>query len=168
MQPPRLVAFDSNVLLALAEEDDEAIDAWSVVRKRIRPAIIMVLPTVLREVGRQAADTRHAALQAVARKALQQLRLRWMLQPVQLRPDQTDVVGRAVRALWKSGLLPTAERNDALIVVEAAVLQCMLLVSQDSRLHGIDRGGLRQVLVKFDLTPPLIASPREIVKKFYR
>src|SRR5438552_5041036 len=151
MQPPRLVAVDSNVLLALAEEDNEVLDAWQVILTRLKPVLIIVPPTVLREVGHQADDETHPELQAIAAKALEQLRPRWMLQPVQLRYDQSDVVEKAAQELCASGLLPVAERNDAFILAEAAVLECMLLVSQDSHLHGLDRPKLERLLTKLGL-----------------
>ena len=168
MQTPRLVAVDSNILLALAGGNDEALDAWEIIRTRFRPVLLIVPPTVLDEVGHQAADLSRAKLQVLAAKALRELRSRWMLQPVELRSDQDFIVEQAAEAICQSGLLPSAERNDAFIVAEAAVLECMLLVSRDSHLHGLDRAELKRLLRRFDLVPPLIASPREILKKFYR
>ena len=168
MQPPRLVAVDSNILLALAENDDEAVSAWEVIRTRLRPVMLIVPPTVLDEVGHKAAQLPKTGLQPIAAKALRELRSRWMLQPVDLRSDQEAIVALAGRAIALSGLLPYAERNDALVLAEAAVLECALLVSKDSHLHGIDRTALKKILAAFDLPSPLIASPREIVKKFYR
>lgn len=90
-----------------------------------------------------------------------------MLQVVELRSDQEVIAGKVVPRFVETGLLPEAERNDAFILAEAAVLECAPLVSQDSHLHGIDRVKLKRLLAEFDLAPPLIASPREIVKKFY-
>src|SRR5258705_727238 len=142
MQPPRLVAVDSNILLALAEEDDEAIDAWEVVRNRIRPALIIVPPTVLREVGHQAEDPAHPEVQAVARKALRELRFPWMLQPVVLRSDQTDLAQLAREAVRRSGLLPSPKRNHAIIFADCAALPFLLLVSHRSHLCGLDRAHL--------------------------
>jgi predicted nucleic acid-binding protein len=168
MQPPRLAAVDSNFLIALAQEDDDCIDAWDTVRNRLRPVLLIVPPTVLDEVGYKAADSSGGELQRLAAKALRELRNRWMLQPVELRSDQEHIVEQVAATLYKSELLPAAERNDAFILAEAAVLECMLLVSQDSHLHSLDRAKLKQLLVKFRLATPLILSPREIVKRFYR
>src|SRR6266516_2601832 len=56
MQKPKLVAVDSNILLALAEEDNDTIDAWEMIRTRLRPVLLIVPPTVLDEVGYKAAD----------------------------------------------------------------------------------------------------------------
>lgn len=168
MQPPRLVAVDSNILLALAANDDEAVDAWEVIRTRLRPVMLVVSPTVLDEVGYKAGQSPATELQPLAAKALRELRSRWMLQPVDLRSDQEAIVTLVGQEIALSGLLPFAERNDALVLAEAAVLECALLVSKDSHLHGIDRTALKKILAGFDLPPPLIASPKEIVKKFYR
>jgi predicted nucleic acid-binding protein len=168
MQPSRLVAVDSNILLALAGGNEEVLDAWEIIRSRLRPVLLIVPPTVLGEVGHQAADPSRAKLQALAAKALRELRSCWMLQPVELRADQDSAVEQAAEEICKSGLLPFAERNDAFIMAEAAVLECMLLVSRDSHLHGLNRAELKRLLGRFNLAPPLIASPREIFEKFYR
>jgi|ERR1043166_4212620 predicted nucleic acid-binding protein len=168
MQPPRLVAVDSNILLALAEEDGDTLDAWQIIRARLRPAFLIVPPTVLDEIGFKATNPETTELQKLAGKALRELRHRWMLQPVELRSDQEIIVEAAAKAMCNSGLLPSVERNDAFILAEAAVLECMLLVSHDSHLHNIEHHELKKLLAEFDLIPPLIASPREIVKKFYR
>ncbi len=168
MQPPRLVAVDSNILLALAGGNEEALDAWELIRSRLQPVLLVVPPTVLDEVGHQAGDPSRSKLQILAAKALRELRSRWMLQPVELRADQDSIVERVAEGICRSGLLPLAERNDAFIVAEAAMLECMLLVSRDSHLYGLDRAGLKRLLGRFKLAPPLIASPRDILKQFYR
>lgn len=167
MQPPRLVAVDSNVLLALAEEDSDTLDAWELIQIRLRPVMLLVSPTVLDEVGHKAEDPAKSRLRDLAIKALTDLRPRWKLQPVELRPDQETIVESAATALWHSGQLPFSERNDAFILVEAAVLECMLLVSHDSHLLGLRQRELKNMLRRFQLTPPIIASPGQIIKKFY-
>jgi predicted nucleic acid-binding protein len=168
MQPPGWSPVDSNILLALAEDDDEAVDAWEVIRTRLRPVMLIVSPTVLDEVGYKAAQFPPTELQPLAAKALRELRSRWMLQPVDLRSDQEALVALVGKEIALSGLLPFAERNDTLVLAEAAVLECALLVSKDSHLHQIDRTAVKNILAGFDLPPLLIASPREIVKKFCR
>jgi len=66
------------------------------------------------------------------------------------------------------GLLPYEERNDALVIAESAVLNCVLLVSRDSHLFDIDRERLAFLFRQLDLPVPLIASPDDLLKKFYR
>jgi predicted nucleic acid-binding protein len=168
MQPPRLVAVDSNVLLALAVGDDEVRDAWEVIRSRLRPVMMVVPPTVIDEIGHKAAVHPSSEIGRMAARALRDLRSKWMMQPVELRSDQDLIAARAAAALLEAELLPPGERNDAAVIAQAAVLECALLVSEDSHLHGIDRRRLKAVLAACDLTSPLIASPREIVRRFYR
>lgn len=74
MQPPRLVAVDSNILLALAGEENDALDAWEVIRTRLHPVMLLVPRTVLDEVGHQADAREVSELQRLARKALCELR----------------------------------------------------------------------------------------------
>ena len=54
------------------------------------------------------------------------------------------------------------------LLAEAAFLECALLVTSDAHLRGVDHELLTLVLNPFDLTPPVIATPREIVRKFFR
>jgi hypothetical protein len=58
--------------------------------------------------------------------------------------------------------------NDALVLAEAATLNCILLVSQDSHLRDIDHAELKKLFQTLDLNSPVIATPREVVKKFFR
>jgi hypothetical protein len=76
-----------------------------------------------------------------------------------------DTVAREVRS---RGLLPDNEVHDSLILSEAALLECGLLLTSDEHLRGVDHEHLTLVLNPFELVPPVIASPREIVRKFFR
>ena len=74
----------------------------------------------------------------------------------------------------RSGIVATSDcdggigEHDSVIIVEAAALGCALLTSSDAELAGVDQEKLRVELSRFDLTAPVIATPREIVKKFFR
>ena len=52
-------------------------------------------------------------------------------------------------------------------MVEAAVLNCVLLVSRDSHLLAIDAAKLNYLLQQLDLPAPVIASPEKLLKEFY-
>ena len=56
------------------------------------------------------------------------------------------------------------EVHDSLILAEAALLGCGLLFTSDEHLRGVDHEHLTLVLNPFELVPPVIASPREIVE----
>ena len=71
---------------------------------------------------------------------------------------------------WRARFGPEAscqvkEVHDSLILAEAALLDCGLLLTSDQHLRGIDHEHLTLVLNPFELVPPVIASPREIVRK---
>jgi hypothetical protein len=69
-------------------------------------------------------------------------------------------------ALW-FGLIAFSP-HVCLALAEAALLDCGLLLTSDEHLCGIDHEHLTLVLNPFELIPPVIASPREIVRKFFR
>ena len=78
-------------------------------------------------------------------------------------------------ASWRSsrrksarGLLPDEETHDALILAEAALLGCGILLTSDAHLRGLDFQRLTLLLQDFDVAAPVIATPREIVRKFFR
>ena len=168
MQSPRLVAVDTNVLLSLAARDEVTLDALELIRQRLNPALILVPPTALEEVGHKALSAGDAELSRLASLSLREFRSVWHLQPAELRSDQEFIAENAATALRSAGLIPLAERNDAFILAEAAVLQCILLVSNDSHLLDVDRSGLRKLFDKLDLEPPTLASPRQLVRRFTR
>ena len=70
--------------------------------------------------------------------------------------------------LRETGLLPEEEVHDALILAEAALLDCSLLLTSDEHLRGVDFERLSFELQRFDVTVPVVATPREIVRKFFR
>src|SRR5947208_2320536 len=71
-------------------------------------------------------------------------------------------------ALRQQGLIDEEEVNDSLVLVEAAALDCSMLLTSDEHLRSVDYERLVFELRRFDLNAPVIATPREIVKKFLR
>ena len=167
LKPPR-VAIDTNFPLLLAQEHDDAIEALTIIRKRVRPSEIIVPPTALGELRYQARFERDSQQRELAQIALAQLRPRWHFQPAGLTSTQEAIAEEAARRILHAGLLPAAERNDAAIIAESAVLNSILLVSNDSHLLTVDHRRLGLLFRELDLPVPLIVSPREIVQKFYR
>lgn len=76
-----------------------------------------------------------------------------------------EVIASKVRGC---GLLPDEETHDALILAEAALLGCGILLTSDAHLRGVDFQRLTLLLKDFDVAAPVIATPREIVRKFCR
>ncbi|PYI86676.1 MAG: DNA-binding protein, partial [Verrucomicrobia bacterium] len=79
-----------------------------------------------------------------------------------------DQVEQIANTLRRRGLLPEEEVHDSVILAETAALGCALLTSSDNDLRSVDHGALTIELARFDLTAPVIATPREIVRKFFR
>ena len=168
MQKPPLVAVDTNFPLQLAQGDDDALDALELIRARIKPARILIPPTALAELLFQSENESDFQQREFAGVALSSLRTEWQFEPAVLRaPDESRVLAAARRLLLK-GALPRQEWNDAKIIAEAAALDSTLLVSNDSHLLQVDHRWLVVVFREFDLPVPLIASPRDLVQKFYR
>jgi rRNA-processing protein FCF1 len=167
MPKPQLVAVDTNVLMRLADGHGATIDAWQLIKRRIRPVQFIALPTVLDELASKLSDDSELAVRAAVEKALRELRPRWHFQPADFNAVQEAVATNALQRLRDSGLIPYEERNDASIVAEAAVLNCVLLVSRDSHLIGIDHDKLAFLFRQLDLATPIIATPENLLKKFY-
>jgi rRNA-processing protein FCF1 len=138
MQKPQLVAVDTNVLMRLVEGHEATIDSWNLINRRLKPVQFLVPPTVLDELASKTLDDPDLAVRLTAQKALADLRYRWRFQPVDFNAVQDAIATNAIRCLRESGLIPYEERNDAAIVVESAILNCILLVSRDSHLLDID------------------------------
>ena len=168
MQKSPLVAIDTNFPLLLSGGNELAQDALRIVRERMRPAEIFVPPTVLGELIHQAEASSDRTQRALAKSALQQIRSRWHFHPADLSSVEEAVAAEAARKILFAGLIPAAEVNDARIIAESAVLNSVLIVSNDSHLLAVDHRRLGLLFRELDLPVPLIISPREIVKKFYR
>jgi len=70
--------------------------------------------------------------------------------------------------LASTSLIPDEEVNDSLVLAESALLSCSMLLTNDEHLRGIDFERLTLELQTFDATAPVIATPGEIVRKFFR
>ena len=78
------------------------------------------------------------------------------------------VVERIGERLRNAGLLAAEEINDSFLVGETALLDGRLLLSSGEHLRGMDHRQLGLVLQEFDFPSPVIATPGEVVKKFFR
>jgi hypothetical protein len=76
--------------------------------------------------------------------------------------------GKIAQRLLQAALLPSPEVNDAQILAESAALGCSILLTSDEHLRAIDFQRLSFELTPFELGAPVIATPWEIVRKFFR
>jgi len=88
--------------------------------------------------------------------------------PVNLMPVGHGIVELIARKLRSAELLPASEVNDSQLVAESALLGARLLLSSDEHLRGMDFARLTIELEGFDLTTPVIATPAEVVRKFFQ
>lgn len=165
---PQLVAVDTNVLLDLAEDCEDVMDAVATIRRRLPDSKLIVPPTALQELARGAGNPLHPKRQAMAIKAIKSLIHPWRIPPMNLVPAGHGIVERIGERLLERGLIPREERHDAFILAEAALLGCSILLSSDQHLRAVDYERASLELKTTDVDMPLIATPREIVRKFFQ
>jgi hypothetical protein len=68
--------------------------------------------------------------------------------------------------LLDQGVIPAWERNDALILAEAAVLGCQLLISSDSHVRDADAARLALVLHECQMPVVIVRKPGDIMRLF--
>jgi len=162
---PQLIAVDANVLFDLATGLDDVVDAFSVIRARLCDTRFLMPPTVQHEMANWALSGDAEKSQS-ARKAIQASQ-RWHVVPVSLIAVSHGIAERIAEQVRSRGLMPEEEINDSLVLAESALLGCSLLLTSDEHLRGIDFALLTLELQTFDVAAPVIATPREIVRKFF-
>jgi len=161
-----LVAVDTNVLMDFAAGVESVVDAVDLVRRRIRAARLVVLPTVIQELrfiakyGESGEDSR------LALTALQKL-TEWGFEPVSFLPVELGITEQISLKLRGAGLLPETEVNDSFILAEAALLGCGLFLTSDFHFTGLDFQRLALELRASDVSVPVIGRPRDIVRRFW-
>jgi predicted nucleic acid-binding protein len=162
-----LVAVDANIVMDLGQRSESVMDALATIRQRLRSPRIVLPPTAKLEVMYIArhgdtAEERDLALRGIAAAR------RWRIVPVNLMPVGHGIVERVAEKLRRAELLPVSEVNDSQLVAESALLGARLLLSNDAHLRGMDLARLTIELQYFDLAAPVIATPREVVRRFFQ
>lgn len=167
MKPSRL-AVDTNVLLDLADKVDDVLDAASVIDDRLPAADKLVTPSVLEELAHLADSGLTPRMRQSARRAVQLLRRETSFRPILELPFAPEKAEELAAEFRRRRLLPVEEIHDSRILAETVLLDCDILLTSDEHLRAIDHQQLTWVLNQRDLTAPVIATPREIVRKFFR
>ena len=167
MKPLRL-AVDTNVLLDLAGEVEHVIDAMAIISRRLPDTDKLVLPSVLEELAFLADSGLTQQTRQLACKAISQLGAERRFRPLLELAFLPAEVETLAEEFLRRDLLPKDEVHDGMILAEAAMMSCGLLLSSDEHLRSIDHQELTWLLHRFELAPPVIATPREIARKFFR
>jgi predicted nucleic acid-binding protein len=162
-----LIAVDTNVLLDQALGTGDVLDAISTIRNRLQSAQFIVTTTVLEEIGYFSVDNGERG--DAARRVLAEMR-KWGYKPFPSIPAARGIIEQTALKLRATGLLPEEEINDSLVISEAAHVGCDILLSADSDVNAMERAALKYLLQNQHAANPalIIASPREIVWKFFR
>ena len=161
-----LIAVDTNVPLDLADRKEHVLDALEIIRRRVKPGRVLVTPTAFQELVYLAEEGDTEEDRGQASRALRGLR-GWGLDVVNLLPVAHGTVERVAGKLQDARLLPAEEYNDSLILAEAALLACTILLTGDGHLRSLNFLRASLELKAFDLEMPIIATPHEIVAKFF-
>src|SRR5438552_14013587 len=135
--PSLLIAADSNVPLDLAQGDEAVIDAIDTIRSRLLHARIVISPSVFQELVHVALRDPQARRRELGTRALRQLKT-WRFDLLEIVPVGQGIVESVARRVRTAGLLPEEEIHDSLILAEAALLGCTVLLTSDAHLRGIE------------------------------
>jgi predicted nucleic acid-binding protein len=164
---PQILAGDTNIGLDLVQGHDWVLEAVSTISRRLVDCSLLIPPTVSEELAWLATHAEETLGRESARKFLRQHRT-WGFQLLHSVPLGDAHVGKIAQRLLQADLLPNSEVNDAHILAESAALGCSVLLTSDEHLRSIEFQRLSFELAKFDLSAPVIATPREIIRKFFR
>jgi len=151
----------------LAQGDEWVLDAMATIRRRLPGCSLLVPPTVAEELA-WLADQAEEPDEREAASAFLRRHRTWGFKLIHTVPLGNAYVEQIAVHLLQTSLLPSTESNDAYILAETAALDCSILLTSDDHLRAIDFQHLSFALAAFELTAPVIATPREIVRKFFR
>ena len=167
MAPPFLLeAVDTNFLLDLAVPRDKAHGVVEVFRRRVPGVEFIVVPTVIDELDYMAQCGDTPAHRSLAASALQKLVRVWKFRPLDFIPVGHGIIESVARKLRGAKLIPEREVNDSLILAEAALANCTLLITSDEHLRAADPALLSLTLQSCDVQAIIVRTPREIVRQF--
>jgi hypothetical protein len=90
----------------------------------------------------------------------------WKFRPVAAVGMPNAYAASIADDLRRDGLPPDEEKNDALLVGESAILGAQMLLTSDGHLLDLDFGKAAAIVSSYGFALPVVAEPRDIVKKF--
>ena len=162
-RPSRFVAVDSAVLLALTAGDPEGEGAVDCL---ISAGFHFLVPeTVLHELAEVVQHEKDKVAVSHAKQALINL-VNYAFIPSYLSPVEMGIAKIAAERLVREGCLSSAPLGDALVLTEAALNKCQLLLTRSESLLAARCDSLTLALVDADLFAVAPISPAEIVGFF--
>lgn len=159
------VALDTSVMMDLAAEDEDAAQAVKVIGVRLKGTKIIITPTVIQELA-YLSESENEEVRDLATLALRDARARWGISPTNCDPQWHGVIELAAKDLRDRDIIPYDEVSDALIVAEAGLAQCSMLLSSDGHIFNANNTKINEVLFARDLGTILISTPWKIAKQF--
>jgi hypothetical protein len=158
--PRRFAALDTPFLLALAGGDpdcEEIIDWLS--RNNVYP---LITGTVLQELEDAEREDSDPFVKQNAETALLNLAT-WAILDVALSPTDNGIAKIVAGKFVEKGVLPDEHENDGLVVAEAALHGCNLLVTYRKTLLDAPVEGIKFMLIESDVPVLFVVSPDDII-----
>lgn len=165
--PPLLVAVDTNFLVKLGKDSAECRECLGGIREHLPSPVIVVLPTVLQELTLLKAISPYVEVREGAAKAEACLG-KWGMTIHTLTPVEHGIAEQISNKLRYAGILPEKEKNDGLIIAEAALSQCDFLISSDGHFMDTDKAALSRLLRDSHVKETLPVNPyliRRVLRK---
>jgi hypothetical protein len=156
----RFAALDTSFLLTLAAGDDdcaEVIDWLSA--NNIYPLVTGTVMQELRDAEREDPDPfiRHNALAAQENMAT------WGVLDASLTPIDNGIAKIIAAKMVEKKVLPDKHDDDGLVVAEAALHGCVMLISFRETLLTAPPAGIKLMLLESDVPDLFVVSPKVVV-----
>ena len=156
----RFAALDTSFLLSLAAGDgncQEVIDWLS--RINVYP---LATGTVLQELADAEREDSDPFVRQNAILAQQNLAI-WGILDVSLEPIDNGIAKIIATKLFEKKVLPDEHENDGLVIAEAALHYCKILVTFRQRLLDAPAAGIKFMLIESDVPDLFIVSPDDVI-----
>jgi hypothetical protein len=159
--PKRFAALDTGFLLSLAagDEDCETVVDW-LVSHNIYPLVTGTVLQELADIEQNDSDpfNRGNAMQVETNISV------WGFLSIPLSPAENGIAKIIASRIVEKGLLPDENEDDGLVVAEAAIQGCSLIITYREVLLDAPFAPLRLLLIEMDVSDLVIISPDLIVK----
>jgi predicted nucleic acid-binding protein len=156
--PQNYIALDTNCILDLADDIGWMLELHHGIRGKFP---LVIPPTVVQELA-WFVKSNHKNKGSSARKALENLRPVWGIEPYDLKSVGHGIVEANTYEVFKRNLLPPEETNDAQIIVECGLHDHIgMLITSDRHLLDMDKTNFFQFLHDKDLTKFYIRSAKD-------